>query len=147
MSLGLSAALALAAVAAFVGAEWNRHRVKRASNWMQAVGTIQVSRVKESDDDGVSRFWPEIVYRYEVDGSLFRNDRICFGGIGAGSDSTMADLYVEAFPEGSQAVVYYDPEAPSRSVLRLETGYGNRALYGAAAVLIAFSGYAFWRGL
>lgn len=147
MALAFSAALGAASAAAFAAAEWNRIRLNRAGKWMTAAGRILVSRVIEEENDGVTDFRPEIVYRYDVDGVQYTGDRICFGGVAASSDSVQAALYVRAFPEGSQAVVFFDPRNPSASVLRRDAQPAIRALYGAGTLLLAFSGYAFWTGM
>jgi hypothetical protein len=147
MTLSLSGALATASMVAFLAARWNGTRVKRASKWAQTPGRIMVARIQEEDEDGVTRYRPEIVYRYQVDGGNYRNDRICFGGIGTESDTVEAELYLEAFPEDSETVVYYDPKNPSSSVLRVQAEYANRTLYVAAFVLLAFSGYTYSRNL
>ena len=66
---------------------------------------------------GVVNYNPEIEYTYTVNGREYTSNVIMFGGVIGGRFSKMYRRYIERYPEGSFAKVYYDPAKPENAVL------------------------------
>lgn len=101
---------------------WGAYDLKyaRASeNWPEAHGVILSSKVERrgpSSGDAGYTYEPNVRYRYTVNGRQYTNDRVFYGATGS-SDSGWAHTIVARHPVGAGAMVRYDPEKPSRSVL------------------------------
>ena len=90
----------------------------QSENWPEAHGVILSSKVERrhpSSGDAGYTYEPNVRYRYTVNGRQYTNDRVFYGATGS-SDSGWAHTIVARYPVGA-AMVRYDPEKPSRSVL------------------------------
>jgi hypothetical protein len=86
---------------------------------------------------GMFGFIPNVTYEYHVNGSALQGDRVSYASRGYWRFGSAAKI-AHSFPVGSEVVVHYDPESPSRSVLR--TGVDKRpviALFGCALFLVS----------
>jgi hypothetical protein len=100
-------------------AQWGAVR-----NWPSTDGVVVTSRVA-----GERAYHPEIVYTYSVNGASYKDstsfDTPSFGGRSVKQE--VAETIVAKFPAGTAVVVHYDPDAPSRSLLRISPDW---SLYG-----------------
>ncbi|MBF0235667.1 MAG: DUF3592 domain-containing protein [Desulfamplus sp.] len=87
-------------------------------NWSHTTGIISSSYVETSQSNrGTISHTPSISYQYEVEGSIYSNEQIYFGGsFGQRSFADVEPLVLQ-FPEGKQVTVYYNPNDPKESVL------------------------------
>jgi hypothetical protein len=118
---------------------WNalRRRAKQTLTWTQAQGKILESKAVTSSD-GESTL-PEILYSYEVGGTLFQSR-----SIGASGMMTANDI-VAKYPPGRAVQVFYDPERPESAVLERNASALTFILVLAAVSVMA--GIAFLSGI
>jgi hypothetical protein len=83
------------------------------ARWTEVAGTIVSSTVQVQRGKSTT-YWPEITYRYEVDGRPFSGHRPLFSS--HTSESTAYDL-VDRYRPGNSAIVWIRPGDPSTSVL------------------------------
>jgi len=111
-------------------------KARASSKWPSTQGTIEsstvdVERERERDSDGdihyETKFTPNIVYQYQVDGMDFAGDQISFGGTSSSSQSR-AYRITNQYPEGAEVTVYFDPEDPQESVLQPGATLGTYVL-------------------
>jgi hypothetical protein len=98
---------------------WGTYNSARSSDdWPTVTGTIIYSDVYEeyNTDDG-SSYYPDIEYRYVVNGITYENDDVYVGGINEGGSYSRAEEVVVRFPLGKEVPVYYNPEIPQESAL------------------------------
>ena len=91
-----------------------------ACNWPVTVGRIIESRIsyarpKMDDYDCLTFF-----YKYEVDGVSHISKSIDFFGHENGGPVDDMEKIVQAYPQGSEVKIYYDPSDPSVSALEPE---------------------------
>lgn len=82
----------------------------------QGLLTVE-GRVTESTIYWKSKGWHyEIWYEYNVNGKLYKSDRVSYGYTSS-SNKSFPISYVNKYPVGKSVVVYYDSIAPEKSVL------------------------------
>lgn len=94
-------------------------------SWPSTTGEITLSKVDMDHNvttgNNKTKWKPRVKYSYEVNASLFENDRI---GIGIGDMNyktrNQAQRAISQYPAGKKVQVYYDPANPQTSAL--ETG-------------------------
>ncbi len=94
-------------------------------SWPSTNGTIVSSRVKTVTTRSTStsktpgkkrtRYFPEIHYKYQVDGKEFTGNRFAFG-FSNRTKETSKNI-VARYPAGAKVPVHYDPDDPEESVL------------------------------
>ncbi|WP_176442374.1 DUF3592 domain-containing protein [Noviherbaspirillum humi] len=90
--------------------------IQKTNYWPSVSGTIISSLVRVEKRRGVS-YWPEVKYRYQHDGQLFIGSKIWMYE-GGETEPTARELINEYLP-GKPVRVYFDPENPASSVLRI----------------------------
>jgi len=81
-----------------------------ASDWLAIAGTVEKASFKiVSSKPSTSAV--EILYKYEVKGKTYENDRIQFG-INIASNNPIID-----YREGSTITIFYNPNSPEDSVI------------------------------
>jgi hypothetical protein len=105
--------------------------------WPQAEGTVIVSDLQRSSDDGGFMYRSEVSYVYSVAGQEYVSSRARFGDSLSLSWSAPAVRVVRQYKVGSRVIVRYDPRDPDESVL--ETGINGFVFAWAAtgALLLA----------
>ncbi|HEX3071102.1 MAG TPA: DUF3592 domain-containing protein [Thermoanaerobaculia bacterium] len=113
-----------------LSAVWSRE-------WPQAEGTIVVSDLQRSRDEGGYMYRSEVTYVYTVAGHEHAGSRARFGDSLALSWSAPAVRVVQQYKVGSRVLVRYNPRDPDESVL--ETGMNGFVFAWAApgALLLA----------
>ena len=113
----------------------------RAKNWPTADGVIISSgtRWQHPVSGGNPTLIAEVVYQYNVDGKLFRNNRISANQFGSNSPEH-AKSEARAYPEQTTVTVYYNPAEPSQSYLQPGWGWINliALVVGIVAAMAAF---------
>lgn len=124
-----------------------QHRSLEAHAWSRTMGRVIQSGVRETQVSRrrgasvmsyrlVTRYVPEVVYEYQVAGTLYRGARLQLGYTVASSDSSSAQRQAERYPVGSEAAVYYQPDNPSESTLSLKAGWGVWVMWGVALLML-----------
>lgn len=131
-------------------------RQRSAAQWAQDRATILSAEVGSSSYDGSIRYYPDVLYRYEVEELQYEGSNIYLTDGIVGYDDTFsreeqARSIIERFPVGAEVAVYYSPEHPEDSVLdrsqllsskRAFLLLGMLALFGVlTAWLIYFSNF------
>ncbi len=95
-------------------------------NWPTTEGTIVLSEVVVTDwtpPDNFPSWYPNVLYRYSVDGQTYESERIEVISAANGNTDRFAQRTVERYPVGAQVTVYYSPKNPAVSLL--EPGLPN----------------------
>ena len=89
------------------------------AGWPHTEGTIRESQlVTQEQRDGSFVYRVRIVYAYTAQGIEHQGGRIRFGVEDSASpNQDRAERWLEEYPPGRVVTVYYDPQAPSNSVL------------------------------
>lgn len=118
----LLAVTALAAGGSYFYSHNDQHKTEVAidsQDWPSVSGLVTYSnleaRGKKMGRQLTTDFRVQVGYEYVVDGNRFENDVVQFNQ----NDLTTAEkeLIVSTHPKGRQVEVFYDPDAPERSVL------------------------------
>lgn len=134
---GAGALDAVAAVGLIVASSLMRRRIEAASSWPRTSATVLSSQVRSTRRGGA---WPDIRYRYSVQGEAYESSTYCIGGMSSDVRSE-AEAVVAVHPPGSTLEVRYDPEKPSFAII--ETG-GQPGRYLAVGVVLALGALAIW---
>jgi hypothetical protein len=106
---------------ALVGtADVNQFRARRSRGWAVTDAVILRSTLKRHVLAGSERasqvyYEPEIHYQYQVAGRIYQGKRIFFGS--AQIDPEAALSVLSKYPPGTSAVIHFNPNKPSQSVL------------------------------
>jgi hypothetical protein len=87
---------------------------KKAENWCETSGKITRAGIKSKFHTGSKQthiiYDPDIVYEYDVDGSLYYGSRLAF-------DQAKTQAKVGLYQAGDSVTVFYDPDAPENAIL------------------------------
>lgn len=101
-------------------------KAQASAEWPTANGTIKsstvdVERERERDSEGdihyETKYIPNIVYQYQVEGMDYIGERVSFGGTSS-SNQARAYKLTHQYPEGAEVTVYFNPEDPHDAVLQ-----------------------------
>jgi hypothetical protein len=88
--------------------------------WEQAQGTVLQARLEWSG----RQLAPTVVYRYDVGGQTYENDRISFPYThSSGSAEILHRKLTAKYPAGGSCTVYYNPANPATSCLEPGVDY------------------------
>jgi hypothetical protein len=103
---------------------------RETSNWPSITGTITSSSVRtetrRESNKTSTVYFPNVQYRYKIDGQPYTSSRIAFGNASGGRKSFAQDV-VEKYPSGQKITVYYDPDDPQYAIL--ETGFTWNSIF------------------
>lgn len=91
-------------------------RQERAKSYPTTTGVVVSSEVESHRSDDGTTYKPLIVYRYEVDGAEYLNDRYRYG-MWSTNDHGRSQRIVDAHPPGREITVYYNPDDPQDALL------------------------------
>ena len=125
---------------------WNGGRylwsAYRSSKWPQAEGMVirselaSISRSDSNSSHSTESFWPEVEYKYQVDGKSYTSTNIKLDGLlhGArvGTGEKEAEEVLARYPLNAAVTVYYDPEQPGEG----DTGDGGHTRQFLCACLL-----------
>ena len=105
------------------------------ASWPSVAATI-VSSGMEPDNDGTP--WAKIRFAYRIDGVAYESSNLGYFFRWAYADRAL----VAKYPAGSRVTVYYDPEAPERSVLERQPSSLWLVLAGSGALAFGVAAFA-----
>jgi hypothetical protein len=117
---------------------WLGYMASRARSWQAVAGEIIASSLESDPHDADSSV--NITYRYDVDGHAYTSHQITYSAMPNGAEAKAA--LVASYPAGRQVQVYYDPDKPSRAVLRNESSPMWLALTAVGVVFVAIGLFA-----
>lgn len=83
--------------------------------WSHTRGAVVKSWIEEREGDGGRAYYPNVEFRYEVDGRSFEGKEWTHRAQDGTSES--AEAVLNRFPKGQSVDVFFDPADPARSVL------------------------------
>ncbi len=114
---------------------WKQYR--KSKDWLPVMGLVTTSCLQENDggSDGTNTYEPRITYTYQVMGQSYESSRIAFGSDGVTYEiRKRAERVVARHPPGSQTIIHYNPDDPSKSVLERQYNLSH-AIFGLFGVL------------
>jgi Protein of unknown function (DUF3592) len=103
-----------AASAMFLLTLWQLLTALESRKWPAAPGVVTNARIKEDRSDNGTVYWPEVWYRFTVNGEERTGNRAFYGG---STTRAFAWTLVRKYPIGTAVQVHYDPDNPKESVL------------------------------
>ena len=85
-------------------------------DWPTVQGMVSSSDIRSSISDGDEMYSIDLLYAYTVQGENYTGDRVSTVSTSTSSLSDV-DEDLSKYPEGGLVTVYYNPEAPSISML------------------------------
>jgi len=86
-------------------------------NWPSTTGVVVSSYVYDKRGSEGTTYKAKITYQYTLDGASYTSDTISCDYFYSSSDRSAAIQLVENYPAGKIVTIYYNPKAPSESVL------------------------------
>jgi len=133
--------LLLGALFTWIG--WRtRKKVQASMAWPTAPGKVVTATVRQDfqrgDDDSpdTTNYTPVIQYEYQVNGQLFKSNRLAFQERSYGTHKKAAEV-AAGFPPGAALNVFYDPAKPADAVLERTAPGNNVALILGPLFLVA----------
>lgn len=116
--------------------------LERIQSWPQTPGEIKSFAISKTY---VGDYFPNISYRFEVDGKEYVSEVIRRGGRLSFRSKRKVREMESAYAAGAPVTVYYNPESPDDCCIdREQTAAGNNAtLWGMA--IVALGGYVLFR--
>ena len=97
----------------------HRPMIDAASKWPSAAGTVTRSQLRTREAGGRSAavyYYPEVQYRYSVEGQQYHGFRVSFSPVQTPSAEEALEL-LSRIPPGASVSVRYNPDFPADSVL------------------------------
>ncbi len=104
-----------------VWTSWQKQEMWSSRYWVKTTGTVLSSTIDYQGGGQWPRpkkkgsFFPNIIYRYEVEDRIYTNNRLSFDKNQGSEESARA--ISKQFVEGSEIEVFCNPENPRQSVL------------------------------
>ena len=96
--------------------DWRRYR--ESENWVPITAQIVSGNIFARRGSKSTSYVLDIKSAYKVAGQSYENNQFSFGSEGTGYDTRKkAEGMLAKYPNGSQAMIYYDPSNPQQSVL------------------------------
>lgn len=89
---------------------------KCSESWPKAEGVIKESEIQIVEKAGSTQFKAHVLYEFTVDGKKYTSTKINYDLMSSSERPAVEEL-VNRYPKGQQVSVYYQPDAPSESVL------------------------------
>lgn len=87
------------------------------SGWAELPCVIESSTVRSHSSDDGTTYSVDILYRYEIDGRVYRSNRHDFFRVGSSSGREGKSDIVRGYPRGSKQRCFVDPDDPYSAVL------------------------------
>ena len=88
------------------------------AGWLQTMGRVRTAKVRQSSQRSRPGYYPFIEYDYRVNDKPYQGNRWNFGTLA--THRPEAEVVIQRYPPGSNAVVYYNPRKPAAAVLERE---------------------------
>lgn len=121
-----------------------------ARHWPQTSGFIISTQVKSSrvrirrgSSGGyrmATRYEPEIIYRYQANGTTHQGYQLYLGQKVLYSHTADVEKILTRYPVGDTITVYYNPENPAIATLSPKTGWATTALWLTGTFLFFMAG-------
>lgn len=92
-------------------------RARATADWKAVPGTIEKTGIEETWSSGATQFAPRVTYRFEHGSEAFTGNRIAPHDMAFGN-RRKAEEAIAGYAPGGEVTVYYDPQDPTRSLLR-----------------------------
>ncbi len=129
---------------------WHCREAWASRTWVRTKGIVCKTSIDYQGGGEIDRpkkkhsFFPNVIYRYEVNAKEYSNDRLHFG-LSRGSEE-QAQAVATYYWEGREVDVMYNPKNPRQSVLKpglcplqlLPLGFGAILLVGGCLGLMPF---------
>jgi hypothetical protein len=126
----IGAALIIAGCASLV---WSATTIQKAgvtSTWPRTTGAVERSELTEEwHAKGGRTYTPHVIYRYQIDGIVYRGHVIQTGSEGLSYARDIADGIVARYGTGRVVDVFYDPSDPADAVLERGFDLRSQALF------------------
>jgi len=109
------------------------------AGWVSVQGQVVDSRVRGNA--------PDLTYRYMVDGTIYRVNRVWLADAPAFAGEAEAQTFLNDYPVGKDVIVHHDPDSPERAALILDQpiAYGGLAV-GVSGLLLLGLAFVLRRG-
>lgn len=87
------------------------------SGWVDLPCVIESSKVRSHSSDDGTTYSIDILYRYEIDGRVYRSNRYNFFAYGSSSGRSGKSDIVRKYPRGAERRCLVDPDDPYSAVL------------------------------
>ncbi|MEO0413887.1 MAG: DUF3592 domain-containing protein [Verrucomicrobiota bacterium] len=99
---------------------------QESKSWPSTSGQITELSIKQGRKSGKKEnsfnskrtYQPVVNYRYQVGDEAFTGNRVTYEPLSRSSSRVRAERVISAFTEGQTVTVFYDPDAPEKSVLQ-----------------------------
>lgn len=118
-----------------------RQAVENADRVEATIVGTDVREASGSDgQDGGTKYYPVVEYRYTYDGQEYTNDNVFPGSRSRPTGEARAEEIASEYDRGDTVTVHVDPENPSESFLIQETDYLIPALFGGFGLFTILAG-------
>ena len=98
---------------------------KAAAKWPTVPGVIisaELDSYIKYDDDGdaTTMYTPLITYKYEVEGQVYKHNRVRVQAFAATNMQSVSSKKLEKYPVGDEVDVHYDPFDPQDALLEID---------------------------
>lgn len=128
----ITALVALAGIAVFSIGWTELNESIASSGWPTTDGVVELAEIQRSDrrdSEGRYRYSPQVKYRYQVNGTTFKNDRIGPLEMAFTSEADTRRV-IAGYPSGKTVQVYYSSSDPSRALLEPGLSLGSLIIPG-----------------
>ncbi|WP_166036607.1 DUF3592 domain-containing protein [Sphingosinicella sp. YJ22] len=134
--LMIGAPFMIAALVWYVWAAWTEGAAR---DWPTTAGQVVETSVA-TVSGRTTAYAPVVRYRFEVNGTIYRNSKILLTDHPNFDAASEAEAYAAAYPVGSQVSVHYDPANPQRAALSVTSDRTAIYILAAVGLLIACLG-------
>ncbi len=113
----------------------------RSNHYAATPGTMLHSALTESSDEGSTSYGVEVAYEYTAGGTRHEGHDFRYGPL-TNRSRAVVEGFVARFPQGTPVVVFYDPSAPERAVLR--PGVSRQLYFGVPFMFPFVMGALLW---
>ena len=85
-------------------------------SWSSTQGSIVKSEARRGCGKSGSRYYLDVTYQYQVNGTIYTSNRVWFGN-GYCDDKISTELLANKFQTANSRFVFYDPQNPTEAVL------------------------------
>ena len=112
-------------------------RENQARHWPQATAVVQLAELVGGT--GLSYWCPHIQYTFKVHDQSYTGNHNTIGTESCYRYRAPAESYLATHPVGSQVHVFYDPNNPNVSALRVsdDSGFSSWYLFGSGLIILA----------
>lgn len=126
-------------IAALIWYVWAAWTEGAARDWPTTTGQVVETSVATVTGRNTA-YAPVVRYRFEVNGTIYRNSKILLTDHPNFDTASEAEAYAADYPVGSEVSVHYDPANPQRAALFVASDRTGVYILAAVGFLIACIG-------